>query len=605
MLVKKAPISAPRLGRKPSDLNSYIQTLEQSPDLCRLEGRRRRSSRLESFLRSVSATFARISSEQVGDAVGVWIDRLARLLRVDCISLWEWSEQEPAFRSRFVFPTWGVEFPAPGFTTRSYPWLTQEYRGGRVVAWSRIPEDIPAEAIAERARALEVGAKSALGIPMQSGKQVYVIAFTSCRHQRAWSRPTIRRLRLIGELFVEALRHEQGDRTVHAPKLPSARYLAKHGRITRRTLAREQMFRTVFESSATGLALVAPDGRWLEVNQSINRILGYTSQELRNLDIQALTHAEDLPAELACMRRALAGEIDRYQLEKRYINKKGRPVMAALTVSLIRARNGRPLYFICELTDITERKQAQLQIAGLRAQLTHAGRVSLTSRLTASLAHQLLQPVTAILGNVEAGQHALRASTMPNAAALEAILVDIGTCGKAAAEVIERVRGLLRSQPQPLEPVDFDQVVGDVLKVVHSHLIMHQVRLITRLHGATHMVVGDRVQLQQLVLNLIMNAVDAMYETEVAERVLVVSSSAGMRELELTVCDQGVGIDPTYLQRMFDPFFTTKPGGMGMGLYLSAEIVHSHGGKIWAERNEGPGLTLHCRLPAYVRSDAE
>jgi PAS domain S-box-containing protein len=496
-----------------------------------------------------------------------------------------------------------VEFPEAGFTSHSYPWLTQEYRDGRVVAWSRVPDDIPAEAVAERARALEVGAKSALGIPMRLGKHVYVIAFTSCRYNRAWSRPTIRRLRVIGELFLEAIRRERGERTVHVQKLRSARYLAKHGRITRRTLAREQMFRTVFESSATGLALVAPDGRWLEVNQSINRILGYTSHELRNLDIQTLTHQEDLPAELACMRRALAGEIDRYQLEKRYINKKGRAIMAALTVSLVRGRNGRPLYFICELTDITERKQAQLQIAGLRAQLTHAGRVSLTSRLTASLAHQLLQPVTAILGNVEAGQYALRAGDTPNVSALEAILLDIGTCGRAAAEVIERVRGLLRSQPQPLEPLDFDKVVSDVLKVVHSHLIMHQVRLITRLQSAPHLVVGDRVQLQQLVLNLIMNAVDAMSETEVAERVLIVSSAAGMRELALTVCDQGVGIDPAYIQRMFDPFFTTKPGGMGMGLYLSAEIVHSHGGKIWAERNDGPGLTLHCRLPAFVRSD--
>jgi PAS domain S-box-containing protein len=332
-------------------------------------------------------------------------------------------------------------------------------------------------------------------------------------------------------------------------------------------------------------------------------MLGYTSQELRNLDVQALTHPDDVTAELACMRRALAGEIDRYQLEKRYINKKGRAIVAALTASLVRGRTGRPLYFVCEVTDITERKQAQLQIAGLRAQLTHAGRVSLTSRLTASLAHQLLQPVTAILGNVEAGQHLLRASSTTNVSTMDAILVDIGTCGRAAAEVIERVRGLLRSQPQPLEPLDFDNVVNDVLKVVHSHLIMHQVRLVTRLESAPHLVVGDRVQLQQLVLNLIMNAADAMSDIDVAQRVLVVSSTAGLHELTLTVSDQGIGIDPAYLRRMFDPFFTTKPGGMGMGLYLSAEIVHSHGGKIWAERNEGLGLTLTCRLPAFIRSD--
>jgi PAS domain S-box-containing protein len=231
-------------------------------------------------------------------------------------------------------------------------------------------------------------------------------------------------------------------------------------------LGREPRFRAIFERSAVGIALVAPDGRWLQVNPAVTRLLGYTESEFRGVDFQSLTHPEDLGAELACMRRAFAGKIEHYELEKRYFHKNGGIVTASLTASLIRDRGGRPLHFILQLMDVTELRQSQQEIARLRAQLAHASRVSLTSRLTASLAHQLLQPITAILGNVEAGQHALRRASLPNVSSLEAILEDIGICGKAAAAVIELVRGLLRSEPEPLEQLDFDQVVSDVVKVV-------------------------------------------------------------------------------------------------------------------------------------------
>jgi PAS domain S-box-containing protein len=601
MLVKKPPISAER--HDSHHVHSHRSPAERSSRTDLLEPGRRQGSRFESFLAAFSAALASTSSDRAGEAILTWLRKLARLSKVDCLGLWEWRPDNPDTGVRCVSATCEIDDRQIAQAMSSCQWLAQQFREGRVVTLPRIPDDVPIEAVAERAGALEIGAKSALAIPMRFGKSVYVIAFISRRHYRTWPQPAIRRLRVVGDLLLQAVLRQEAEREMsrgefHAPESLVARY----GQGVNRQRRGEQSFRAVFEQSAVGIALIAPDGRWLELNPVITHLLGYSRAELRELDFQSLTHPDDLGVELSSMRRVLAGETDHYELEKRYLHKDGHVVATSLTATLVRDRDSQPSYFVHQLVDLTERKQAQLESARLRAQLAHAGRMSLTSHLTASLAHQLLQPVTAILANVDAGQHALRAASSPKLAPLEPILQDIAICGRAAAEIIERVRSLLRSEPQPFEPLDFDQLVGDVTKLIQGRLIVHKIRMIMSLNAASSVVVGDRVQLQQLVLNLLMNAVDAMSDGVVTEPLLVVSTASGVRELELTVRDRGVGINAAFLQRMFDPFFTTKPGGMGMGLYLAGEIVRAHGGKIWAESNEGPGLTLHCLLPAYVRT---
>jgi signal transduction histidine kinase len=130
------------------------------------------------------------------------------------------------------------------------------------------------------------------------------------------------------------------------------------------------------------------------------------------------------------------------------------------------------------------------------------------------------------------------------------------------------------------------------------------VRLTARLGAARAWVVGDGVQLQQVILNLLLNGAEAMSESAAGERLLEVSTLDREHEVELTVCDRGPGVEPKYLHRIFNPFFTTKPDGLGMGLHICSEIVRSHGGRLWAENNAGPGLTVHCCIPLTVPSDA-
>lgn len=245
---------------------------------------------------------------------------------------------------------------------------------------------------------------------------------------------------------------------------------------------------------------------------------------------------------------------------------------------------------------MTEGTEAQREIERLRIELAHAGRVTLMGQLTASLTHQLLQPITAILGNAEAAQRMLQA-TPRNDAALAAILGDIIDSGKAAAAVIHGVAGLLRKEPAPFELLDFNRLMQDVTDVMRSELILREVSLVTSLDPQLAPIRGDPVQLRQVILNLVLNGMEAMNDCAPAERNLVISTASHAHAIELIVRDQGPTVEPVFQEPTLEPVFTTKPEGSGTGLDLCAEIVRAHGGRLWAEPNNGPGSSLRCLIP--------
>jgi PAS domain S-box-containing protein len=362
------------------------------------------------------------------------------------------------------------------------------------------------------------------------------------------------------------------------------------------------MFQAVFGHSPLGIALVSLEGRWLQVNPAVAHLLGYSATELYALDFQALTHPDDLERDLKEMRRTLAGEIDHYDMEKRYIRKDGCTVTALLTGRLVRDVSGEPRYFVAQLQDLSERDYARNEMERLRGALAHTERVNLVGLLTAALVHQLLQPVTAILSNAEAGQHLLQLSA-PDIPAIREVMQDVEACGRAAAAVLEGTARLLRKEPPRFQRLDFNQLVGDTIEILRNKLALERVSYDTQLRATSAQIFGEPVQLQQVVMNLLLNAVDAMNARAPEERLLVVATVDRGPDVELVVSDRGIGVDPAGLQRMFDPFFTTKPDGMGMGLYVSAEIIRAHGGRLWAENNDGPGLTQHCVLPTSGRVD--
>jgi C4-dicarboxylate-specific signal transduction histidine kinase len=243
-----------------------------------------------------------------------------------------------------------------------------------------------------------------------------------------------------------------------------------------------------------------------------------------------------------------------------------------------------------------ERQRAEQTVRRMEAELAHVGRVTTIGELAASIAHEVSQPLAAVVTNANACLRwmASNPANMPEAhESVTRILRD----GRRAGEVIQRIRALLKKGPPRPTEQNVNEVLGEVLALVQDALTRHRIDARADL-GDVPPVLADRVQLQQVILNLVMNGVDAVNERRDGSRSLVISTRAlDTGEVTMTVRDSGVGVDPAVFDKLFDPFFTTKPEGMGMGLSVSRSIVESHGGRLWASMNDGPGATFHVALP--------
>jgi len=248
--------------------------------------------------------------------------------------------------------------------------------------------------------------------------------------------------------------------------------------------------------------------------------------------------------------------------------------------------------------DITRHREAELQVQRLSQDLAHVGRVSMAGELAGALAHELRQPLTAILSNTEAGLDVIAAVGIIDVPELHGIMTDIATSAQRAAEVIRRLRALFRKGPSELQPLELDDLVREILPILRGQATLHAVTLLTELAPKLPRIRGDRIQLEQVLMNLIINAIDALKTAPHSSRRLTIRTSLPTPGwVELSVQDTGIGIPQAHLDRIFESFFTTKPAGMGMGLSICRSIAQAHGGRIWAENNPGPGATMHLQLP--------
>jgi two-component system sensor kinase FixL len=234
----------------------------------------------------------------------------------------------------------------------------------------------------------------------------------------------------------------------------------------------------------------------------------------------------------------------------------------------------------------------------LRQDLAHVGRVSTMGELTASLAHELNQPLTAILANAQSARRILE-SDKADLTELRAIVGDIVDDDERASEVIRRLRGFLKKGTLERSSVDMGELVSQVARLVAGDAIFRNVVIQLELALDLPPVYGDRVQLQQVALNLILNGMDAMRDSKAGNRTLVLRTARdGPATVEVTVQDSGVGIEKTNLDHVFDPFYTTKADGLGMGLAIVRSIVEAHGGRVGARNNPDGGAAFWFALPA-------
>jgi C4-dicarboxylate-specific signal transduction histidine kinase len=273
----------------------------------------------------------------------------------------------------------------------------------------------------------------------------------------------------------------------------------------------------------------------------------------------------------------------------RYVHDVGHPVLNAA---------GDVVEFVGTSVDVTQRRLAEEALDKARSELAHVTRVMSLGALTASIAHEVNQPLSGIITNASTCLRMLAADP-PNIEGARMTAQRTIRDGNRAADVITRLRALFSKKAVTTETVDLNEATREVLALVFSDLLRNKVFLRTELDDDNPLLVtGDRVQLQQVILNLVRNAVEAMRDVNDRPRHLVVRAEVDADgRAHLVVKDAGVGLDAQAMQRLFDPFYTTKDEGMGIGLSVSRSIIENHGGKLWAEANDGPGATFSFSIP--------
>ena len=243
-----------------------------------------------------------------------------------------------------------------------------------------------------------------------------------------------------------------------------------------------------------------------------------------------------------------------------------------------------------------ERKRAEEQVRSTEAELAHVARVTTMGELAASIAHEVNQPLGAIVGNADICLRWL-SQPEPNVAELREALEDIANDGRRASQVISRIRSLVKKHVPEKAAVNLSDIAREVIDLVSHEAQRKQVAVTSHLAASLPSVTGDRVQLQQVLLNLVMNGIEAMKETEITNRILTIKTDVSESGVLTAVYDCGVGIDPAKVDQLFKAFHTTKSNGMGMGLAISKSIIEAHGGKLWAESNRQGGATFKFTLP--------
>jgi PAS domain S-box-containing protein len=356
----------------------------------------------------------------------------------------------------------------------------------------------------------------------------------------------------------------------------------------------EARFRTLVDHATDTFVLHDEQGNVLDVNRNACESLGYSRDEL--IGKTALLFELEMDATAWQRRREQLRAGGVATLESRYRHKDG--TVFPVEVRMREFWQGSRRLIISLARDITERKQAAETIREMQAELAHANRAAAMGQVAASIAHEVSQPIMAMLLNAEAALGWLN-SLPPDVPAVRRILEAILTDAERAGEVINWIRALIKKSPAPKESVDVNKAILDVLTITRSELLKHRISLQTELAAALPCVDGNRVQLQQVVLNLILNAVEAMSSLEEGTRKLAISTSTdASNAIVVAVRDNGPGLDPAMASQLFQPFVTTKPEGIGMGLAICDTIIRAHGGRLSADANDPRGALFEFTLRA-------
>ncbi len=574
----------------------------------------------ERMLLRCSLRFTRVPPSAIDGAITESLRELVEFLGVDRSTLSSVSPDSGHFAPTHSWGRPGTPPVSPMITSRRVPWVDARMRAGVPVVFTRL-DDLPSAAATDREHYASAGLRAHVALPLfVDGTLGAVLGIGMLRADHRWPRYLLARLALVAEVFASAVarrRVQQEIERASAFERLAARVLAGllvsqapgDGPLIDDAL---RAIGEVLEVDSVGLSIadergaLYPAHRWLSVAAPDGlrtldaSTLGWLSMALESGRELIFGRREELPVEAAADRARLA-ELSVHAGCIIPLHNYGNVVGAFTLIQIHEDRHWPPnvvdgARMLAQVfASLLARERASREAARDREALQHMTRVSMLGQMSASIAHQLNQPLTAILGNAEAALKML-ARTPVDLDELRAICGDIVEQDNRAADVIRRLGALYRRGEMKRAPVDLNALVGETVDLLRSELLRRNVSVDVQLDPAVPVTSAGAVHLQQVLMNLIINAADAM-AAEPGDRTVRIVTHSAESAVECSIGDCGTGIPEEHLARVFEAFFTTKAGGMGIGLAICQSIVEAHHGTLTATNNATRGATFRMRLP--------
>ncbi|MFZ2089566.1 MAG: ATP-binding protein, partial [Desulfobaccales bacterium] len=443
-----------------------------------------------------------------------------------------------------------------------------------------LPDDLPSEAIQEKEYCRQEGLKSIISLPLQVADNVLgVINFSTLQEHVDWSRYPVPRLSLVAEIFANALGRQRASESLQE---------------------QEQSYRIVADFTYDWEYWENPDGSLRYVSPACERISGHPAEEF--LSRPQLVREIIIPEDRQLWddhQEGIRQAPDHHEIQFRLQRPDGDIRWIEHDCQPVHSSRGEFLGFRASNRDITARKQTEIKEQQHRDELAHVMRVATLGELTASLAHEFNQPLNAVLNNAQAALRFLNRE-QPDFAEVDAALKDIARDGKRASAVIQRLRSFLKPGLVYPEAVDINGVIHEAVALVQNELLSRRITARFDLAPDLPPVRGDRIQLQQVVLNLLLNAMEAMKPAaKTAPEIHLKTGQESPDQITVSLKDNGKGLSSEELEKIFEPFWTSKAEGLGLGLSISRSIISAHNGKMWARPNADRGVTFLFTLPLY------
>jgi len=534
--------------------------------------------RFEMLISNISARFVRLSSSEVDNEIERALKQILDFFGADRCGLLGLHKEKGFFGVTHGTYAENIQRVSKEINSNElFPWAYEIcIKHGLPLKVSQMAQ-LPPEAKQDYLSWSAMGVKSCLTIPLFSTKGIqHVILMHSVQKERDWPEEYISRLSLLGEIFINAL--ERRD----------AEYALKES---------EMRLNLAAESAGVGLwALNIESGAfWLA--EKTREFFGFSQDE-------EITYKAFLEVVYPNDRERIHQAVNLSRQSKEEVSVEYRIIRPDGNVRWMKSRGRIHLGDSKESNilmgvsiDITDTKRSEEEIFRLRAEYTHIARVSAMGELAASLAHELKQPLAAIRSNAQAALRFLTGNN-PDLDELHEVLKDIIADNRRADDVIGKLRTLMRKSKPQIKALDMKELLQDTLSLLAGYEAMRKVSLHMELDEALPPIAGDRVQIQQVILNLILNSTEALMNIKEQLRLIAIRAyPQNSRMVLLSVRDNGPGIDPQAMPHLFEAFYTTKQEGLGMGLAISRSIVEDHGGRLWAENNLDGGAIFYFTIP--------